>query len=95
MNYLWAFRLRRRAFRYIFARSISTPLPKFRPVPNSRSRPRSRPQIPSPNPVPAWLAKDAAPIPNAFESTSQQVNESTSYCYNKICTDTLCISKNE
>ena len=40
MHLMWAFRLCRRAFRYIFARSISTPLPKFRPVPNSRSRPR-------------------------------------------------------
>ncbi len=43
-----AFRLRRRAFRYIFARSISTPLPKFRPVPNSRSLlpfPISRPRM--------------------------------------------------
>ena len=53
----WAFRLRRRAFRYIFAR--------FLPLQNSRT------QIPSPlpNPTPALkfpLAKDAAPIPNAF-----------------------------
>ena len=76
---MWAFRRSRRAFRYIFARSISTPLPNSRfpspnPVPCSRS----------PFPVPAWLAKDAAPIPNAFESTSQRVNESTSYCNNKI-----------
>ena len=42
-----AFRLCRRAFRYIFARYISTPLPNSRfpspipvPVPNFRSRPR-------------------------------------------------------
>ena len=30
------------------------------PVPNPRPRPRSQ------FPVPAWLAKDAAPIPNAL-----------------------------
>ena len=50
----WAFRLRRRAFRYIFARSTSTPLPKSRPIPNSRPRSQKK------------LAKDAAPIPNAW-----------------------------
>ncbi len=57
MNYelMWAFRLRRRAFRYIFARS-----------------PRPRSQIPFPNLVPAWLAKDAAPIPNALAAAKKK-----------------------
>ena len=80
-----AFRLCRRAFRYIFARYISTPLPNSRfpspiPVPVPVPVPVSRPRSPFPIsvPVPAWLAKDAAPIPNAFESTSLQVYKSTS-----------------
>ena len=47
----------RRAFRYIFARFISAPLPNSRsPIPNPRSR--------IPFPVP--LTKDAASIPNAL-----------------------------
>ena len=67
MNCLWAFRLRRRAFRYIFFRSISTPLPKFRPVPNSRSRPRA----PSP------LRSKRMPL-QSLTLSSLQVNKSTS-----------------
>ena len=80
MNYelMLAFRLRRRAFRYIFARSHRSQIPSPLPFPEPKSRPR------------APLAKDAAPIPNAvFKSTSQRVYKSTSYCYNKICSDTL------
>ena len=72
MNYalIWAFRLTPSGFPLYLC---SLP----------RTRPKSRTLLPfpiprSPFPVPAWLAKDAAPIPNAFESTSQRVNESTS-----------------
>ena len=52
---IWAFRLRRRAFRYIFVRSVTISLPTSASV--SNIRPRFQ------NPPP--LAKDAAPIPNA------------------------------
>ena len=72
---MWAFRLRRRAFRYIFARLSRPRIPN--PVPRPRTRilfpvpaPESRPLSPHPNPVPRSrtripLAKDAASIPNA------------------------------
>ena len=46
------------------------------PSPPRSLIPVSRFPFPIPVPIPAWLAKDAAPIPNAFESTSLQVNES-------------------
>ena len=77
MNYesMLAFRLCRRAFRYIFARYISTPLP------NSRSRPRfpfpvSRFPFPSPH------GSQRMPLQSltlsslqAYKSTSQRVKK--------------------
>ena len=72
MNYalIWAFRRSRRAFRYIFARYISTPLP------NSRSRPR----FPFPFPFPHGSQR--MPLQSltlsslqAYKSTSQRVKK--------------------
>ena len=42
------------------------PLPNPVPALKSRSRTRSQIPLPSPQPAPEKLAKDAAPIPNAF-----------------------------
>ena len=69
---MWAFRRSRRAFRSIFARS-----PRSRSLSLSKRRSLRRAQCPVPaSRIP--LAKDAAPIPNAFESTSLQVYKTTS-----------------
>ena len=48
------------------------------PFPNPVPAPNPRPQIPKP--VPAWLAKDAAPIPNALAAAIKK----ESPCFQKL-----------